>query len=251
MSPRATDFEKGDLIYEGKAKRLFTVQNHPDLIWQEFKDSLTAFNAQKKGSFENKGAVNRDITSLVFRFLAKQGVRSHWVMDIGDCEQITRRLTMLKVEVVVRNVLAGSTAKKFQFEEGTPLERPLTEFYYKEDVLNDPFISDEQALMLKVVSKQSELDELKRAALDVNRVLIEFFGGIGLDLIDFKIEFGRDPKSGQLLLADEITPDSCRLWDRVTREKMDKDRFRRDLGDVKESYEKVHTLLKSAWESKV
>lgn len=244
-------YEKGELIYEGKAKRIFSVKGQPDLVWQEFKDSLTAFNAQKQGSFENKGPVNRDITSLVFRFLAKHGVENHWVRDIGEREQITRKLEMLKVEVVVRNILAGSTAKKFNLEEGTPLETPLTEFYYKEDSLNDPFISDEQALMLKVAPARKDLDELKRAALDVNRGLIELFGAAGLDLVDFKIEFGRDPKSGRVLLADEITPDSCRLWDRVTKEKLDKDRFRRDLGDVKESYEKVHAMLNQAWGSKV
>lgn len=244
-------YEKGELIYEGKAKRIFAVRGDATLVWQEFKDSLTAFNAQKKGSFENKGPVNRDITSLVFRFLASQGVASHWVADVGDREQITKRLEMLKVEVVVRNVLAGSTAKKFNIEEGTALDHPLTEFYYKDDALNDPFISDEQALMLKIAPSQKDLDEVKRAALDVNRGLIEFFGAVGLDLVDFKIEFGRDPIAGRIVLADEITPDSCRLWDRVTKEKMDKDRFRRDLGNVKESYEKVHSMLKQAWGSKV
>lgn len=242
---------KGELLYEGKAKRLYAVTGQPDLVWQEFKDSLTAFNAQKKGSFENKGAVNRDITSLVFRFLVSRGVRSHWVADVGEREQVTRRLNMLKVEVVVRNVLAGSTAKKFGFEEGSPLATPLTEFYYKDDALNDPFISDEQALMLKIVATQAELNELKRIALDVNRALTEFFAAVGLQLVDFKIEFGRDPKTGGILLADEITPDSCRLWDQVTREKMDKDRFRRDLGGVKESYEKVHAMLKSVWGNRV
>ncbi len=248
-------YQKGDLIYEGKAKRLYAVKGEPDLVWQEFKDSLTAFNAQKKGAFENKGSVNRDITSLVFRFLSERGVGSHWVADVGDREQVTRRLAMLKVEVVVRNTLAGSTAKKFNLAEGTPLEVPLTEFYYKDDALNDPFISDEQALMLKVAPTREDLDELKRTALDVNRGLIEFFGAVGLDLIDFKIEFGRDssggPGGGRIMLADEITPDSCRLWDRVTREKMDKDRFRRDLGGVKESYEKVRAMLHEAWGSKV
>lgn len=238
---------KGEMLYEGKAKRIFAVVDHPEILWQEFKDSLTAFNAQKKGEFANKGPLNRDITSLVFRFLKKRGVDSHWVADVGEREQITTKLQMLKVEVVVRNILAGSTAKKFAMEEGTPLSAPLTEFYYKDDALGDPFISDEQALMLKIVPRQEDLDQLKRAALGVNQGLLEFFGAVGLDLVDFKIEFGRD-RNGKILLADEITPDSCRLWDRVTREKMDKDRFRRDLGNVKESYEKVHQLLKDKWE---
>jgi phosphoribosylaminoimidazole-succinocarboxamide synthase len=158
---------------------------------------------------------------------------------------------MLKVEVVVRNVLAGSTAKKFGFEEGTPLEKPLTEFFYKDDALADPFISDEQALMLKIVKTQGDLDELKRLALKVNEGLIEFFGAVGLKLVDFKIEFGRRPSDGAIVLADEITPDSCRLWDKATGERMDKDRFRRDLGNVKESYEQVFERLRAQWEKKV
>ena len=163
---------------------------------------------------------------------------------------VTEKLTMLKVEVVVRNVLAGSTAKKFGFEEGSPLESPLVEFYYKDDALADPFISDEQALMLKVVKTQSELNELKALALKVNQGLIEFFAAVNLTLIDFKIEFGRKG-NGETVLADEITPDSCRLWDKTTGERMDKDRFRRDLGQVKESYEEVVNRLTQVWGKKV
>ncbi len=242
-------YSKGAMIYEGKAKRLFEVEGHPEWILQEFKDSLTAFNALKKGSFDGKGRVNRDITSLVFRFLEKRGLPSHRVADVGTNEMITEKLDMLKVEVVVRNVLAGSTAKKFGLEEGTPLEKPLVEFYYKDDVLADPFISDDQALMMKVVKTQSELDELKSIALKVNAGLIEFFGAANLKLVDFKIELGRT-KDGRTVLADEITPDSCRLWDKSTGEKMDKDRFRRDLGNVQESYVEVATRLKNHWESK-
>lgn len=244
------DYQRGKMIYEGKAKRLYEVDGRPDWVLQEFKDSLTAFNALKKGEFENKGRINRDITSLVFRFLKSKGISSHRVADLGTNEMITEKLDMLKVEVVVRNVLAGSTAKKFGIEEGTPLERPLTEFYYKEDVLADPFISDEQALMLKVTKTQAELDELKSLALKVNDGLIEFFGAVGLRLIDFKIEFGRN-KQGAIVLADEITPDSCRLWDKATGERMDKDRFRRDLGNVKESYEQVAARLRDQWDSKL
>ena len=242
-------YSKGAMIYEGKAKRLFEVEGHPEWILQEFKDSLTAFNALKKGSFDGKGRVNRDITSLVFRFLEKRGLPSHRLADVGTNEMVTEKLDMLKVEVVVRNVLAGSTAKKFGLEEGTPLEKPLVEFYYKDDVLADPFISDDQALMMKVVKTQSELDELKSIALKVNAGLIEFFGAANLKLVDFKIELGRT-KDGRTVLADEITPDSCRLWDKLTGEKMDKDRFRRDLGNVQESYVEVATRLKNHWESK-
>jgi phosphoribosylaminoimidazole-succinocarboxamide synthase len=250
----SADIRRGEMLYEGKAKRLFGVEGHPEWILQEFKDSLTAFNAQKKGSFENKGRLNRDITSLVFRFLASKGVPSHRVADLGTNEMVTEKLEMLKVEVVVRNVLAGSTAKKFGIEEGTPLEKPLTEFYYKDDALQDPFISDEQALMLKVCKTQAELDQLKTLALKVNEGLVEFFGAADLRLIDFKIEFGRRLSSsglGQIVLADEITPDSCRLWDKKTGERMDKDRFRRDLGNVKESYEEVFGRLRDHWSKKL
>lgn len=246
----SVDYRRGKMIYEGKAKRLFEVEGRPDWVLQEFKDSLTAFNAQKTGSFEEKGRINRDITSMVFRFLKGKGVSSHRVADVETNDMITEKLEMLKVEVVVRNVLAGSTAKKFGIEEGSPLEKPLTEFYFKEDVLNDPFISDEQALMMKVARSQEELNELKRLALKVNEGLIEFFGAAGLRLIDFKIEFGRNSK-GEIVLADEITPDSCRLWDKATGERMDKDRFRRDLGQVKESYTEVFTRLRDHWESKI
>lgn len=246
----ARNLTKGPLLYEGKAKRIHSVPGHPELLWQEFKDSLTAFNALKKGEFENKGALNRDMTSMVFRFLAGRGIANHWSCDIGSREMATEKLDMLKVEVVVRNRLAGSTAKKFGITEGAPLEKPLPEFFYKDDALGDPFVSDEQALMLKIVPKQSDLDELKTRALKVNAALIEFFGAAGLELIDFKIEFGRRA-NGEIVLADEITPDSCRLWDQKTNERMDKDRFRRDLGGVKDAYEEVCARLKAAWETKI
>ncbi|HVK60629.1 MAG TPA: phosphoribosylaminoimidazolesuccinocarboxamide synthase [Bdellovibrionales bacterium] len=246
----ANEWVKGQMIYEGKAKRLFSVQDQPNRLIQEFKDSLTAFNALKKGSFEQKGKLNRDITSLVFRFLQKRGIESHRVADVGETEMLTEKLEMLKLEVVVRNILAGSTAKKFAFEEGTPLGKPLVEFYYKDDALADPFISDEQALMLKIVREQSELTEIKSIALKVNEGLREFFGAVGLELVDFKIELGRT-SSGKTVLADEITPDSCRLWDKQTGERMDKDRFRRDLGNVKESYEEVARRLKERWEKQL
>lgn len=240
------NFEKGELLYEGKAKRLYKVVGRDDLIWQEFKDSLTAFNALKKGEFEGKGQLNRDITSLIYRLLEKRGVKTHRVADLGTRDMITRKLKMLKLEVVIRNVLAGSTAKKFNIEEGAPLEKPLLEFFYKEDALADPFISDEQALMLKVVSDQRDLDKVKVQALAINTALKEIFDAVGIKLIDFKIEFGVDT-SGEPILADEITPDSCRLWDKQTNEKMDKDRFRRDLGSIKENYEQVCQRLQTKW----
>ena len=244
-----SDFQRGELFYQGKAKNLYDVKNHPALVWQEFRNSLTAFNAQKKGEFAGKGSINRDITSIIFRHLSK-AMKTHWVADVGATEMITQRLEMLKLEVVVRNVLAGSTAKKLGLAEGTPLLKPLVEFYYKDDALADPFVSDDQALLLKTVRTQAELDELKRLALLVNTHLDELFLQIGIKLIDFKVEFGVNQKH-EIFLADEISPDSCRLWDMVTNEKLDKDRFRRDLGNVQESYELVRDKIINHWGSKV
>ena len=242
-------FKKGEKFYEGKAKSLYHVEDHPELIWQEFRNSLTAFNAQKKGEFTGKGSINRDITSLIFRYLSKS-LKTHWVADIGETEMVTERLEMLKLEVVIRNTLAGSTAKKLGLEEGTSLEKPLVEFYYKEDSLADPFLSDDQALLLKTVRDQSELDQLKSLGLKVNQRLLIFFAEIGIKLIDFKIEFGVNSRR-EFILADEISPDSCRLWDEHTNEKMDKDRFRRDLGGVQENYELVRSKILKHWGSKV
>ncbi len=244
-----SSFQRAELFYEGKAKNLYNVKDHPELVWQEFRNSLTAFNAQKKGEFAGKGSINRDITSLIFRYLDRT-LKTHFIADIGSTEMVTQRLEMLKLEVVIRNTLAGSTAKKLGLEEGTPLEKPLVEFYYKEDALADPFVSDDQALVLKTVRNQAELDTLKSLGLKVNRELLGFFSEIGIKLIDFKIEFGVN-SAREIILADEISPDSCRLWDHKTNEKLDKDRFRRDLGNVQESYELVREKILKYWGSKV
>jgi len=235
-------YQPDDLIYEGKAKKIFSVKSEPNLIWQEFKDSFTAFNGEKKATMVGKGKLNRHIASLIFQKLKENNVPSHWVADSGNISMITRKLQMINLEVVVRNALAGSTAKKFNIPEGTRLEQPLVEFYYKKDELGDPFISDEQAMMLKAVRDNGDLQILKDQAFLVNTVLKDMFDCAGIDLIDFKIEFGYDSQ-GQILLGDEISPDSCRLWDKVTHEKMDKDRFRRDLGQVLEMYQEVLNRL--------
>jgi phosphoribosylaminoimidazole-succinocarboxamide synthase len=243
-------YKKGEFLYEGKAKRIFQVKGENDLLWIEFKDSLTAFNAQKKGSFEEKGVVNKRIALLTFRYLKSRGIPSHVVADLSEREMVCEKLSIIPLEVVVRNWLAGSTAKKFALDEGTALEKPLVEFYYKKDELIDPFVSDDQALMLKTVEKQETLNELKIKALEVNKALSDFFKAIGIRLIDFKIEFGFD-KNGKILLGDEITPDSCRLWDLATLEKLDKDRFRRDLGKVAESYLEVLNRITGYWEEQL
>ncbi len=236
-------YSQGDFLYEGKAKRIFTVKENESYVWLEYKDSLTAFNAQKKGSFEGKGLVNAQITKLIFDIMKKNNIKTHLVASPTERDQVCEKLKMIDLEVVVRNTLAGSTAKKFNIDEGTSLDKPLVEFFYKKDELNDPFISDEQALMLKTVKSQTELNDIKAQALKVNDVLFKIMDQAGIRLIDFKIEFGWN-KNGELILGDEITPDSCRLWEKGTDEKLDKDRFRRDLGNVQESYLKVLNALK-------
>lgn len=235
-------FERGKLLYEGKAKRLYDVINDPDVLWLEFKDSLTAFNAQKKGDFTGKGLVNSQIASLIFKHLQQKGISSHWIQDVGPANTVVMRLEMIPLEVVVRNRIAGSLAKKFGKTEGEVLPGPLVEFYLKDDALEDPFISDDQIAALGIVKDSKVLGKLKNLALKVNTELKALFDSVQLDLVDFKIEVGFD-RSKNVLLADEITPDSCRLWDQTTGEKMDKDRFRRDLGRVKESYEEVLARL--------
>lgn len=236
---------KGKLLYEGKAKKVYEVPGNAELVWIEYKNDLTAFNAQKRGSFDGKGRINARITSLVYNYLKTKKVNTHLVSEPSETEMICRRLTIVPLEVVTRNRMAGSTAKKFGIEEGTRMERPLVEFYLKNDALGDPFVSDDQALMLKTVKAASELQELKAAALRINDALIPFFASTGLELIDFKLEFGRD-SGNELILGDEISPDTCRLWDAKTGEKMDKDRFRRDLGNVQGTYENVLERLKNS-----
>jgi len=232
-----------NLIYEGKAKKLFTIPGDEKNIRLEFKDSLTAFNAQKLGSFKDKGAVNRDIASFVFKYLRGKNILSHWVRDEDRTVMIVKKVGIIPLEVVVRNVLAGSTAQKLGIAEGTVMKRPLVEFYFKKDELQDPFVSDDQVLMLELATEK-EIKQLKDMALMINSELIQMFLDIGIRLIDFKVEFGRD-EHGKIILADEITPDCCRLWDIETNEKMDKDRFRRDLGKIEESYNEILNRLRN------
>ena len=237
---------QGPLIYEGKAKKIYSWSESSEQVFVEYKDSLTAFNALKKGEFAGKGAINRNLTTLIFNYLGRRGVAHHWIKNVGERSMVCRKVSIIPLEVVVRNRLAGSTAKKFNRPEGTEMAGPLVEFYFKSDDLGDPFISDDQALFLECVKTRAELDELRVEALKINSALIHLFSEVGLELIDFKIEFGR-ALDGQLLLADEISPDCARLWDMKTGEKMDKDRFRRDLGKVDESYKEVWNRLESRW----
>ncbi|WP_067851546.1 phosphoribosylaminoimidazolesuccinocarboxamide synthase [Alicyclobacillus mali (ex Roth et al. 2021)] len=229
------------LLYEGKAKKVFATPD-PAVVRVLYKDDATAFNGEKRGTIAGKGAINNQMSNLLFRYLEEHGVPTHFVEEVSERETLVRKVEIIPLEVVVRNIAAGSFSKRFGIEEGTPLERPLVEFYYKNDALGDPLVTDDHALILHLATAD-DLAELRRLALAVNHVLIRRFREAGLILVDFKLEFGRLP-SGEIVLADEISPDTCRLWDERTREKMDKDRFRRDLGGVEQAYQEVWARLK-------
>jgi len=229
--------KKGELLYEGKAKKIWK-SDDPDLYIAEFKDDLTAFDAEKKGRAEGKGALNCKISAYLFKLLEDHGVPTHFVSCPTEREMVIRRVEMIPIEVVVRNIAAGSLTRRLGIREGVRLPFALVEFYYKNDELHDPLINDEHALILELVDHESDLEELKRLGREVNVVLKSFFDKIGLDLVDFKLEFGRRD-DGKILLADEISPDSCRFWEKGSGRKMDKDLFRHDLGDVKVAYQEV------------
>ena len=226
--------EKGQLLYEGKAKRLYQTQEE-DILFVEYKDSATAFNGEKKAEIAGKGNLNNQITTLIFEKLQANGIASHFVKRLSDNEQLVRKVDIIPIEVVTRNIAAGSLAKRLGFEEGVVLKRPIVEFYYKDDALGDPFITTEHIDVLDIATPE-EVQSLYDAALQVNEVLRPIFADVGVTLVDFKLEFGRD-KDGNVLLADEISPDTCRLWDTETNQKLDKDVFRRDLGSITEVYE--------------
>jgi phosphoribosylaminoimidazole-succinocarboxamide synthase len=231
--------ERRAKIYEGKAKILYETDN-PDLLIQYFKDEATAFNAQKRGVIAEKGVYNNRISSVLFRYLAKHKVRTHFVKQLSDREMLVRRLEIIKVEVVVRNIAAGSLSKRLGIEEGTPLKGPILEYFYKDDALGDPMINEDHIQMLDLATPK-ELKTIRKRAFLVNDLLRRYLDARDLILVDFKLEFGRH--KGQILLGDEITPDGCRLWDKTTLEKMDKDRFRRDLGKVEEAYQEVYRRI--------
>ncbi len=229
-------------IYEGKAKRLFTTED-PNVLRMEYKDSATAFNALKKEDFENKGRFNKAITLIIYRMFEEKGVPTHLVADVDEVNLLVKRVSILPLEVIVRNVAAGSFSKRMGVAEGTAFQQPIVEFSYKDDALGDPFINDDYARELGAATEE-ECAFLKKMALIINEVMIEFFLKANLRLIDFKIEFGRlanDPSC--IILADEVSPDTCRLWDVETGKKMDKDRFRQDMGDFMEAYEEVLNRL--------
>jgi phosphoribosylaminoimidazole-succinocarboxamide synthase len=228
------------LLYEGKAKRIYQTDD-VNVVLVEYKDSATAFNGEKKAEIKGKGRLNNEITSLLFQQLREKGIESHFIEKISANNQLVKKVKIIPLEVVVRNIAAGSLAKRLGLEEGVPLSKPIVEYYLKDDQLGDPLVTVDHILELRVASF-SELDVLKQKSLEVNNVLLDLFKEIGIRLIDFKLEFGKD-KEGRIILADEISPDTCRLWDIRTNEKLDKDVFRRDLGSLTETYTKILARL--------
>lgn len=231
-----------ELLYEGKGKKLFSTANEHHVI-AFFKDDLTAFNAQKTSVEEGKGKLNCEITSRIFMFLQDNGIPTHFIKKMSDNEILCERVRIIPIEVVVRNIATGSITKRLGIQEGIKLPE-LIELYYKNDALGDPIINDEHALLLGCVDNALVLDELRSMARKINSLLMPFFMQRNLILVDFKLEFGIDTHNN-LLLADEITPDSCRFWDSTSHEKLDKDRFRNDLGNIKMAYEEVSKRLHS------
>ena len=219
---------KTEQLYEGKAKKVYAT-NDPDLVIVDYKDDATAFNGEKKGTIVGKGVINNKMTNFMFKLLEKEGVPTHLVEEISDRETIVKKVEIVPLEVIVRNVAAGSFSKKLGIAEGTPLKQPTLEFSYKNDDLGDPFINSYYALGLGLAT-QEEIDTIAKYAF-----MVKFFKEKNVDLIDFKIEFGRT-SDGTIILADEISPDTCRFWDSTTHEKLDKDRFRRDMGGVEDAY---------------
>ena len=228
--------EKRDKIYEGKAKIVYTTDK-PGLVIQYFKDDATAFNAEKRGTIVGKGVVNNRMSATIFERLGKARIPTHYVATLSDRDMLCRRLDIIKIETIVRNVVAGSLAKRTGLPEGTSIRLPIVELYLKSDPLGDPMINDDHVRMLKLATPK-ELAWIRRTALRINGVLAPYLRKRQLLLVDFKLEFGRAGKT--LMLGDEISPDTCRLWDATTREKLDKDRFRRDLGGVEEAYQEVY-----------
>lgn len=227
--------EKLKQIYEGKAKKLYETRD-PDLLIQEFKDDATAFDATKRGTIAGKGAINNKLSETFFTLLSKNGIPTHFVKRLTERDMLVKKVAIVPVEVTVRNIVAGGMAKLLGLEEGIVLKEPILEYHYKEDKLHDPLINDYHIQALGIATTK-ELETIKKYSFKINEVLSKFFDSKGLILVDFKLEFGRFKR--KIILADEISPDTCRLWDKATKEKLDKDRFRRDLGNIEEAYQEV------------
>ena len=227
--------EKGKMIYEGKAKKVFETSD-PDLCIVSYKDDATAFNGQKKGTIVGKGVVNNRMSNFMFKLLEEKGIKTHFVEEINDRETVVKKVEIVPLEVIVRNTAAGSISKRLGLPVGTPMKTTVLEYCYKDDDLGDPIVNEYHILAAELATKE-EVDAIADMALKVNEIMVEFFKSVNIDLIDFKLEFGR--YKGGVVLADEISPDTCRFWDIHTQEKLDKDRFRRDMGGVEEAYAEV------------
>lgn len=228
--------EKREQLYEGKAKQVYLTSD-PDVYWVAYKDDATAFNGEKKGTIVNKGRWNNQISAILFKALTEKGIANHFIRLLSETEQLVKKVDIIPLEVVVRNIAAGSLAKRLGWAEGVQLDEPIIEFYYKSDELGDPLINNDHIAILKIATVQ-ELTVMKETALQVNEFLQEYMGARDILVVDFKLEFGRT-SDGEILLADEISPDTCRFWDAETMEKLDKDRFRRNLGNVEEAYQEM------------
>lgn len=231
---------KGEQLYEGKAKKVFATDD-PELLIVSYKDDATAFNGLKKGTIKGKGVINNQMSNALMRYLEERGIPTHFVEEISERETIVKKVTIVPLEVIVRNIAAGSFAKNYGVEEGTPLANPTIEFSYKNDALGDPLINDYHATALGLATEE-EIGAIKDYSFRINKELQSFWTSCGVTLVDFKLEFGR-LSDGTIVLADEISPDTCRLWDSATGEKLDKDRFRRDLGGVEEAYQEIMARL--------
>ena len=231
--------EKGKQIYEGKAKRIYATGDS-EVVWVEYKDDATAFNGLKKGTISNKGSLNNRISAVFFEMLESKGISTHFIKLINDREMLVKHIDIIMVEVVMRNIAAGSLAKRLGLEEGTPLSRPVLEFYYKNDDLGAPLINDYHALAVNIATRE-QMDKMAELAFKINEILVDYMDKRDIILVDFKLEFG--VFKGEVILGDEISPDTCRFWDKHTKEKLDKDRFRRDLGNVEEAYEEIYKRL--------
>lgn len=232
--------EKKAQLYEGKAKRVYATDDE-NLVIVDYKDDATAFNGLKKGTIAGKGVINNRVTNYLMQLLEKEGVPTHFVKELSDRETVVKKVSIVPLEVIIRNISAGSFAKRYGVEEGIVFDEPTIEFSYKNDDLGDPLINSYHALALKLATKE-EIETIKTLAFKVNEVLKKYFLGLGIELVDFKLEFGRTP-DGSIVLADEISPDTCRFWDSKTHEKLDKDRFRRDLGHVEDAYIEIRKRL--------
>ncbi len=237
--------EKKKFLYEGKAKKIYETDD-ANLCIIEYKNSLTAFNALKKDSIEGKGELNNLISSSLFELLTEKGIPTHFVKRVDNIHQIVKKVVIVPIEVVVRNITTGSLCKRLGVEEGKVLPRPLVELYLKDDALGDPLITEDHAVLFGW-STEEQLLKIKEITLKVNSVLSEYFAGLGIILVDFKLEFGVDAE-GRLILADEVSPDTCRFWDKDTKNRLDKDRFRKDLGDVLGAYQEIWRRISSGKE---